>query len=392
MLEHLSRWPSASHFKQLSIVQDPIPTRLSRTPINAPLTSPNSAPGPSTSFAQPIVFFSINPISTLARSMAVQHIEHLRFRVPSRPIAGKFCVPGAFPSVTFLDLSTSIVNEDHVKAILGHFPRLRHLVVDSSGLCGNGQDREGWRGLGKSCAAFGIKRAREREREVKVWEERMLQSLSEDAESISLQATSEGPAVVDPTPQLEVSRRARRPLAASKPTFSIREAKTGGNSSSPHGGAPEPSRAKPPLPASNIRIMPSPSRLCSLSTASRPGSTQPTQESIDKWQAEFAEGWNEGIMRMQDVWSRLRLYARNSTVTLLRFDDHNHAQAASDDGMGGLVPFFDSGQDEMLWDGWDTPPTLCFGLESEDSTVVVPHVKDCGHAIGWQTFGRDEQI
>ncbi|KIO17342.1 hypothetical protein M407DRAFT_32977 [Tulasnella calospora MUT 4182] len=124
-LDALSSWPEIPSLTTILIIQDPLPL------FDPAEDAPAHALRPSMSFAQPIVFFSLDPITTLAKSPIALHVKHLRFRVPLRTIWNKICEPNAFPSVEILDLSTSPVHPEQAAiALLNGFPRLRHLIVD----------------------------------------------------------------------------------------------------------------------------------------------------------------------------------------------------------------------------------------------------------------------
>src|SRR5712691_1408588 len=103
MITRLAAWPSSS-LQQLSVVQD-VPPALDH------------------SFAQPIVFFSLEPLTALCRSKTLLHVQHFRLRVPSRQIASFLTTTSAsLDTVILLDLSTTNVTTNALATILIRFP------------------------------------------------------------------------------------------------------------------------------------------------------------------------------------------------------------------------------------------------------------------------------
>lgn len=164
----LSGWPS-SGLPSLSIVQDPL------DPSIAPVQK----------FAQPLVFFRLDPFSSMISSPYAQDIKHFRLRIPSRQIARfLYTQPGALPSLSLLDLSTCNVAESDVEQLLGRLVGLKHLIADNCSLLRGEGD---WAAFGKTCALAGVKRAREREKKLKAWLELVYARQAAEAQGIAAQ-------------------------------------------------------------------------------------------------------------------------------------------------------------------------------------------------------------
>ncbi|RXW22695.1 hypothetical protein EST38_g3191 [Candolleomyces aberdarensis] len=121
------------------------------------------------SFAQPLVFFKIDPImSILLRSPAMaEPLTAFRLRIPGRPAVRSLCLPAAasqsnsdgqplqVAAIEILDLSTCNVLEGEVDMILAQFQTLQHLILDDCPVL-RGELREGeWNAMGKRCALVG---------------------------------------------------------------------------------------------------------------------------------------------------------------------------------------------------------------------------------------------
>ena len=132
-------------------------------------------------FAQPIVFFDIKCLARFGASPVAAHLTHLRLRVPSRDVAYVLLgpqIPGRsahlFPSLRYLDISTTNVRLDSVLAtLLRSYDRLEHLVLDRVNLFGfAAKDRgiEMCKDLGGLCVSVGLGRGKERERAIAAWD------------------------------------------------------------------------------------------------------------------------------------------------------------------------------------------------------------------------------
>ncbi|KAI9455897.1 hypothetical protein BJY52DRAFT_1224425, partial [Lactarius psammicola] len=101
---------------------------------------------PTSSSAQPLVFFHLHHLSALASSPLLARTRALRLRIPRRELASIMHTgrrPPALPHITFLDLSTSRVSVADVVSFLRSLPHLRHLILDHCGLL-DGADARDW--------------------------------------------------------------------------------------------------------------------------------------------------------------------------------------------------------------------------------------------------------
>lgn len=349
MLNQLAKWPKGS-LETLSIVQDPIPRVIGNS---------------SMAFAQPIVFFSLQPITTLAISPFAKTVTSLRFRVPARTVWPQLCFPLAFPRLEFLDLSTSFVNSDEaVTTILRTFPRLRHLVIDSSGICGSGLDRDGWKGLGRKMAMAGINKARDTDRQIRSLrgtEPCRVKVMGKHGHDADAHLASTSKLSKEDTTDDASDSDENRSLASSS-TKTVMTLVTAG-----------------------FRILAPPPRLRTLSASSFPRSElQSTEEEQERWILEFESGWYEGIQRLQGHWHQTRAFAANTGKTLLRIDLD---AKPTTNPTAGLI--YDDGSSDTLESGWDDPPVLCFGCETDptqlairERSVLSLHRDGCGHRVG----------
>ncbi|KAL1411811.1 hypothetical protein Q8F55_002778 [Vanrija albida] len=129
-------------------------------------------------FAQPIVFFDIKCMARFGAAPVAKHLTHMRLRVPSRDLALVLVSPPPntrlFPSLRYLDLSTSNVRLDAVFiTLLRMYERLEHIVLDRVNLFafrarerGNDMCKE----LGSACVGAGLARGKERERQIAAWD------------------------------------------------------------------------------------------------------------------------------------------------------------------------------------------------------------------------------
>ncbi|KAF8580813.1 hypothetical protein K439DRAFT_1355890 [Ramaria rubella] len=375
-LELISMWPSTCSLSRVSIIQDPLPPPPSGTQIKA--------------FAQPIVFFSLTPLTTLSISPATQKVTHVRLRIPSRQLV-RFIAPASppgkvqypFPNAALLDLSTSYIREtSDVEALLNYVGggRLRHLILDNTGLCDNGE----WEVLGKACALAGVKHSREREKALKAWAQTEAMTNNNQDE-----LDGSAPGHVDG----RRPRRGRRGLATA--TISLRDRPIDTTPTIPMFlPASESSRQ-----ATKIRIMPPPPRLQSLCTNLPRLLGQPIgQENIGAQVAEarasFENGWSKGLSQLQSMWTRLR-QSRTNGVRVFRLDVDGQNELDEDVGkFAGLVEMEEPGRDKA-WEGFDAtiqPPVLCFsGARGEDWEVSLEnnwttHPEGCGHRISWEVW------
>ncbi|KAF9011122.1 hypothetical protein BDQ17DRAFT_1387587 [Cyathus striatus] len=366
-LRALARWPAGS-IPVLSLTQD----------------APDPKFTTKKTFAQPIVFFQLDPyLSAMLHSPALTHTaSSLRLRIPSRPVARSLCFPPpphAVENVSevryiaplkYLDLSTCGVIETELDTIMIRFKGLKHLVLDKCTVL-RGEMREGeWSALGKRCAMIGATRAREREKKLKAFLESQAASLQmhvQVAEGAEQQAR---PAR---------TRRGRRGLATA--TISLRDR--------PEEPAPRPSVVNLPRSAvPKIRILPP---LPSLMTLCMTPSAIIQPDRYTTLRAEFETGWAEGIGLLRVGRARLRTSASNG-IRVVRFVDDNHE--ITDQGLDGLEDI--DIEDEDAFDvpvgedavGGIPPPVLCF----VGGARTAEHAIGCGHSIGWDIWKDDLEL
>ncbi|KAG6915258.1 hypothetical protein DXG01_012443 [Tephrocybe rancida] len=234
----LSAWPpSPKGLPKLSIVQDAF------TP------DPND---PTPRFAQPIVFFRLDlHLSLLVHSDASQRsLDALRVRIPARPVIQPLTIAYLHPSlppdsttsaispspppIHFLDLATCSVSESDAEKLLVRFTALQHLILDgcTSLLRGGAPpEPEWWAAFGRRLVLAGVKRAKDRERELREWYEAQ-QRMSMPPELLDAENERQ-------TDEPKRVRKGRRGLATA--TITLRGATT------------EPPRAGPPPPHASVR-------------------------------------------------------------------------------------------------------------------------------------------
>ncbi|KAL7415312.1 hypothetical protein BDY24DRAFT_413458 [Mrakia frigida] len=302
-------------------------------------------------FAQPIVFFNTQCITLLSLSPVSLHLTHLRLLIPSRDISSSLTIPspqqstvpsspaplGSFPSLTYLDLSTTNVRlNTNVPSLLRTYPKLEHLVLDHTNLFGFlGRDREKGREcareLGKMCSVDGVERAKVAERLAKRWvvdeqrrrdlwrrraaeeesEERARERAAEEEGEAEerdelMKLTSEFEALTQeeykPTTGTKRNRGVKS-MALSK--FSIRSdsrnTSTASSSTSTSRINPNPTSLGSPSTSSPdappnllIFILPPPPL---LKTVSLGGEASLTPIQRKEWKVDFESGWKEGLER-----------------------------------------------------------------------------------------------
>jgi hypothetical protein len=362
----LAKWPPQK-IPTISIVQDP----------HLSLEKPT--------FAQPIVFFLLDPhLSVLIHSPSIAHsMTALRLRIPSRPVARALCVtpsvsteayyspdtPPLVPNFEFLDLSTCGVIEGELDMILARFRNLKHLIIDGCAVLRLEIRQGDWGALGKRCALVGVKRARDREKELKAW----LEERSTGEQQVL--GSDGGPAqlVVDP-PRTEPRRRraGRRGLATA--TISIRDQSSRDANETTY--IPRyPSLPRPPTP--KIRILPFIPKLRTLATTTTV-EVEPSRHLGIR--TEFEAGWTEGIAQLEVTRARLRTSSRNG-VRLLRFIDDAENRNRGTTGMEGLEDV-DPDDDSAFTIAGETPPILCLAGPQRNAR----HILGCGHSVGWDIW------
>lgn len=333
-LTALSRWPSYQ-LPTLSIVQDP----------SEPLTSSAKH------FAQPLVFFRLEPISVLLGSEYISSLMHLRLRIPSRQVSRFISsIPSSVPALRLLDLSTCNILASDMEGMLIRFHGLQHMILDGCSVARDQSQATEWNNIGKICATATVRRAKAREKELKTW-------LQHNAATVTTPAGM-------PQPAARRIRPGRRGLATA--TISLRE---------------EPTASEPDIihiPAGivipKVRVVPSSPTLLSLCTSAS-SITDVQHQTIRE---EFEKGWNEGLVQLAAVKSRLYASWTNG-IRMMRI-----TADASGGGYDGLEAIegenaFHSAQDdnESL-----APPVLCLAGPG----ISGKHVEGCGHNVAWNVW------
>lgn len=279
------------------------------------------------------------------------------------------------PDLGFLDLSTCGVIEGELDMVLARFRNLKHLIIDRcAGL--RAELRQGeWAALGKRCALVGVKRARDREKELKAWlEERLI----EDNQTLG---SDGGPAQMVISPVRAEPRRqrpGRRGLATA--TISLRDR--------PSNGSAQPLSGRdlnmPRLPLPRMRILPFVPKLQTLSTTTVL-EIEPSRHSVIR--AEFETGWAEGIAQLAVTRARMRTSSRNG-VRLLRFAEN--AEDPQNDGNLGVEGLWDvdADDDDAFVVSSDTAPILCLAGPKRSEH----HAPGCGHSIGWDIWRESGEV
>ena len=276
-LETISRWPRAS-LPTLSLVQDPL----------------DSSIAPAGRFAQPLVFFRLDPVSTFTSSPYVSTVTNFRFRVPTRQIA-RYIVENehSLPSVELLDISTTTVHERELEKVLSWLYRLKHLIMDGCPVISQRADvlqMEGaeelrqWASLGLTLAAATIAHIKRREERFIIW--------------LRTQVVSPKPAPPKPQEPKSRAKKGRKSLAVA--TISLRKSPPKPAVSLPIAG---PSTAllpgDEPVPEKILIIPPLPSIQSLAITAPMVSPDKPDFEANRvKVLEEFERGWAQGIQRI----------------------------------------------------------------------------------------------
>lgn len=258
--------------------------------------------------------------------------------------------------------------ESEIETLLARFTKLRHLILDGCGMKRLEAVDGEWFALGKNCSLVGVKRAKDRERKLKVWlEANAVRSAVIDNE----QSVAEG---VQLNGQDGIRRRrpGRRGLATA--TISLRE--TSGRDISLPPVRPSVAIAQ----VTKIRILPPLPTLTSLAIATSSGI--PPDRYLDI-RTNFERGWTEGLAQLMATRRRLRQSWQNG-IRVVRFAKEG---SMSEEGLDGLVDM-DSGNEIDFSSATAEAgkiPLLCLaGAGRKDD-----HVEDCGHMIGWDIWKDD---
>ncbi|KAG8825581.1 hypothetical protein FRC17_008611, partial [Serendipita sp. 399] len=355
ILSKIASWPSHSQLKHFSIIQTAPPQSFSH-------------------FAQPIVFFSLQPLADLARSPALRNTTHFRFNIPGRPIADAIRLPKlSLDAVTLLDLSTTSINPNGIsKILLPQFPSLRHLILDECPIVPRSTELTGeYSTLGRLCATSSMDMAREKGKKLKEF-------AAAQRAAMTVKPPPNATLEKSASAQLSKVKRGRRGLAA--PTFSLRDKAGKPESTTLTNSSVGIADAASLALFDKIRILPT---QCKLQTICTTVFKTPTQEQVKSWQEEFAVGWMQGSSTLEAVQKRLLSSLTYGIIRLYRFatpeellqGTKNHA--SEHPSLEGLV--------EVTVDGFEAciqtstrPPRLCFGKMDG-----VPHAEECGHQIAW---------
>jgi hypothetical protein len=333
-LTALSRWPSYK-LPTLSIVQDP----------------PELLISDGKHFAQPLVFFRLDPISALLCSEYISSLIHLRLRIPSRQVSRFISsIPSSVPALRLFDLSTCNILASDMEGILIRFHGLQHLILDGCSVARDQSQVTEWNNIGKICATATIRRAKAREKELKIW-------LQHNA------VTAAAPAAV-PQPGARRIRPGRRGLATA--TISLRD---------------EPTVSEPDIihvPAGivipKVRVVPSPPALLSLCTSAS-FITDVQHQTIRE---EFEKGWDEGLVQLAAVKSRLYASWKNGIQMMRITADIGGGGYGGLEAIEGENAFYSEQDDNASL----APPLLCLA----GSGTSGKHVEGCGHDIAWNVW------
>jgi hypothetical protein len=335
------------------MVQDPLPA---------------SSFDPQTSFAQPIVFFSLEVFRPFSLSALARSITHLRICVPSRPVLAQLLARDAFPSLKVLDISTSTLGdpERSLPLLLARHQNLEHLLLDSCPL-----SRERWRDLARACALAGQGKSRAREKKINAWLER---SSLRRADTVGHGVTTieaDRPVPSNLT-QARAARRGRRGVATA--AFSIRttpDSRLTSSEASSNRYAPNGNDANMNSRRTKVRILPPLPSLRTLSTTFAP---PPDAEKANDWRAEFEAGWQSGIETLMTA--RIRLHtsalAGVAGVRIMRFDNTFKPPETSYGGdiEESFYNLVDVGLDETdIWEAECGVPVVCFGNVGQVSKI-----------------------
>jgi hypothetical protein len=266
-------------------------------------------------FAQPIVFHLLDqPLSLLIHSESfASSLKYFRLRIPARPVVGPITRVYAanqvddpdhgkiVPAIEVLDLSTCMVRENDIDSLLSRFSTLQHLILDDCvGLLRHaagpafGEEYVWWNSLGRRCAMFGLKKARDKEKELKA----LLDTLRQQQQR--QQANNDISANIDQRREPRKSRQGRRGLATARITIRGANAlsEAGSSTQLPLGLSIAPNIAPP-----KVNVLPPTPILKSLSLHAELKGIQLTGPQPDRSKIinEFEQGWYDGL---RAVWDR----------------------------------------------------------------------------------------
>ena len=330
---------------------------------------------------------------------------------------------GDASNLRFLDVSTCGLLDTEIDHILERFPVLEHLVMDRCATMGNGlgpapvsasvpvsvgrvmggQSRGSgseWVSLGRRCALVGVRRAKEREKVIKVIQAHIQAQMQGQGVGVAV-GQAQGQAQGHGAPQ--VMNTGRRPGAKpgrkglSTATISLREDSIGVNAlaSVPvMSSMPSPSQTTTSewettttmnltdrMSRSRIRILPPPPSLRSL-CLTVPFVGGEKEGYHDSLRREFGVGWKEGLASLEVIRGRMRRMAVGVHISGEAITTRTMKFVGSGGYSGwleGLEDLSRENSDGVVRDElWDVPvPVLCFaGLEEEGGGG---HENGCGH-------------
>lgn len=354
----LANWPSSKcSIQNLSIIQDPYKGLANSEAAN---------------FAQPIVFFALHPLLSLSVSPMGSKLTRFKLRIPARDVSSFIAAsPRTLLKLELLDISTCNIGETQLERLLVQLPYLKHIVLDDCGLLRHGHsDDSPWASLGKTCALVGVKRAREREKEIRAWQE-----TSQVQGNALLGGQATAPQVV---PQGYMhSKPGRKGLATA--AISLRQPPTGPLAHLPTAIAVSPTAAASRTPNIKVRVIPSPPSLMTISTTAPSIVDERTKKAICD---EFAQGWMDGVSQLRATWRRLRTSQRNGVKVVCISSDaqpslSEFSNENDQDCWKGLADVGSSGT--LSWtdlEDKDWPcPILCLSCDESNTR----HAHDCGH-------------
>ncbi|KAH9944015.1 uncharacterized protein BXZ73DRAFT_86992 [Epithele typhae] len=364
----LSAWPSHT-LRTLSIVQDQLDSALAPT-----------------NFAQPLVFFRLDPLGQLAVSPCCRDVRFFRLRVPARQVSRHLhALPNALPSLEFLDVSTCNISSRDLESLLGHFPHVQTIILDGCPIVSQRTDVQAdagepfaqWAELGKALALVGVARANAREKVLRTWVGTYYAHL--DAQEAAPR-----------TPRRGRSRSGRKGVATA--TVSLRKPAV----AVPARWTATIPPARVPGRDDRVRVLPAPPALRSVA-ASVPGGVAADAEVARAIRAEFARGWAQGLARVSSIRLQRLTSWRNGIATIVRF-----AAAGSpvweeraehgEQGLAGLEYVTDEGEFVLDLAGRGSDgraryecPLLCLAGPPRGDA----HAEGCGHQVGWGAFGDE---
>lgn len=288
-------------------------------------------------------------------------------------------VAGLPPSIEILDISSCSVSDFEIEPLLVRFANLKHLILDG---CPNllkggpgsflGQELDWWSALGKRCALAGVRRAKEKEKELKAWFEAQARN---DASAHDGNGSAAGP-VEGRRPRrgrrglatATISLRASTPPPANIPTSSARNA-TG--------------YEKKYLSPPKIYIIPPSPSLLSISFHPTT-STNIEPEMRLLLISEFKKGWKDGIRVLWERRGRIgTTFSREnrSKAIFLKFKDKLDTNEEQE-GFQGLEDvsredeniFFEPVREDESAKPINVPVICISGTGREED-----HADKCGH-------------